>query len=64
MVSSEISNSSQPVVQPTANQTMDSREKRKRWLIAFATVVVVVFLIYLFLIIVYPSLNIGMNPQL
>jgi len=41
---------------------MTKKEKVRRWLIIIATVILTVFLVYLLLIVIYPSLNIGMNP--
>jgi hypothetical protein len=47
-----------------ANETKtESRGERiRRWLIVIATVILAVFLVYLLLVMIYPSLNIGMNP--
>jgi cell division protein FtsL len=43
-------------------KTMGRGEKVRRWLIIVGTVVLAVFLVYLLLVLVYPSLNIGVNP--
>jgi hypothetical protein len=37
-------------------------EEIRRWLTIGATIALIVFLIYLLLILVYPSMNIGTNP--
>jgi len=41
---------------------MSRSEKTRRSLIIIATVILVIFLVYLLLILIYPSMNIGMNP--
>ena len=48
---------------PTAEvKTMSRGEKNRRRLIIVASVILAIFLVYLLLILIYPSMNIGMNP--
>jgi len=42
-------------------KTMSRSEKVRRWLIIVGSVVLAIFLVYLLLILIYPSMNIGMN---
>jgi hypothetical protein len=37
-------------------------EKARRWLIIIGTVALWIFIIYLLLILIYPSMDIGVNP--
>jgi len=43
-------------------KTMNRKEKVRRWLIIIGSVILAIFLVYLLLILAYPSMNIGMNP--
>ncbi len=42
-------------------KTMNRKVKVRRWLIIIGSVILAIFLVYLLLILVYPSMNIGMN---
>lgn len=43
-------------------KTMNRKEKVRRWLIIIGSLILAIFLVYLLLILAYPSMNIGMNP--
>jgi len=43
-------------------KTLSRGEKVRRWLIIIGSIILVIFLVYLLLILVYPSMNIGTSP--
>lgn len=45
----------------SANQP-DKKERMRRWLIVLGTVILAIFLVYLLLILINPSMDIGMSP--
>lgn len=50
------------VAEGRSDNKPNRKERIRRWLIVLGTVIIVIFLIYLLLILIYPSMNIGMSP--
>lgn len=53
---------SEPQVPSEGARIMSRGEKIGRWLIIIATVILTIFLVYVLLVVIFPSMNIGMNP--
>lgn len=62
IVATEATSHADSQVPVTEAKTMSRSEKVRRWLIIIGSVILAIFLVYLLLILIYPSMTIGMNP--